>query len=98
METTGQLQRYQDDGASCHDVQQVIDLCAEKGIERPLRPPISPDIPRMNNVWGWINNKLAALKEKPWTLEKMERVLTELWNAISVESIKISIQRSACKN
>ena len=35
MGEDGASQLYQDDGTSCHDCQEVIDFCSQKGIRRP---------------------------------------------------------------
>ena len=85
---TGARQRYQDDGASCHDAQAVIDFCAEKGIDRPFWPPNSPDMNPIEYVWGWVNNKLAAMADQPQTLQELEEVLTKFWDEISLESVR----------
>ena len=79
LDETGTVQRFQDDGASCHDSQEVIDFCAEKGINRPFWPPCSPDMNPIEYVWGWVNDKLFKLPTKPQTIQELEVELTRLW-------------------
>jgi hypothetical protein len=53
LDETGVAQRYQDDGASCHDSDDVIEFCAAKGIDRPFWAPRSPDMNPLDYVRGW---------------------------------------------
>jgi hypothetical protein len=39
-------------------------------------------------VWGWINNKLSAMKNQPQNLAELEMVLTEFWEQVTLESIR----------
>ena len=88
LNTIGITQRYQDDGASCHDAQAVIDFCARKGIDRPFWPPNSPDLNPIEHVWGWVNNKLTAMKDKPQNIDELKIALTKFWDEITVTSIQ----------
>ena len=88
LNRTGVRQRYQDDGASCHDAQVVINFCSRKCIYRPFWPPNSPDLNPIEHVWGWVNNKLTKLRDKGQNIEELKDTLTKLWDEVEVESIR----------
>lgn len=84
----GRVHLYQDDGATCHDSDAVINYCAEKGIQRPYWPASSPDMNPIEHIWGWIKFKLTKLKAKPRNVAELKRVVTRVWEEISLESIQ----------
>lgn len=84
----GDIQRFQDDGASCHDSQEIIDFCAELGIDRPFWPPRSPDMNPIEYVWGWVNAKLTRLPVKPQNIDELKMILSELWQEITTEQVR----------
>jgi transposase len=87
-ELTNLPQRYMDDGATCHDSHLSNDYCWQVGIDRPFWPANSPDMNPIEHVWGWVNNKLSALPVKPHRLEDLETILKEMWEEITVESVR----------
>ena len=88
LDQTGVPQSFQDDGASCHDANDVIDFCAEKGINRPCWPPCSPDMNPIEYLWGWVNDKLTRLPHKPQNIEELKEKLIELWGEITVDQVR----------
>jgi len=87
IDENGHQHYYQDDGASCHDSQAVIDYCAEKGIQRPYWPANSPDMNPIEWVWGWMKNKLTARRVKPRNIEELKTIITEIWYSFTQEQI-----------
>lgn len=79
LATYGNVLTYMDDGASCHDANEVIDFCSQKGIQRPFWPPNSPDMNPIEWMWGYLKIELANLKAKPRDLEELKRVVTNIW-------------------
>ena len=88
FDETGVQQRFQDDGASCHEAIDVIDFCAQKGIHRPFWPPCSPDMNPIEYVWGWVNAKLTRLPHKPQTIEELKAKLIDLWAEITIDQVR----------
>ena len=39
-------------------------------------------------VWGWVNDKLTRLPDKPQTIEQLKVKLAELWGEITVEQVR----------
>jgi transposase len=87
LDENGEGQIYMDDGASSHDAEEVIEFCAEKGIQRPYWPANSPDINPIEHIWGWIKNKLTAMAAKPRNIAQLKEILTEIWYNIPQQSI-----------
>ena len=88
MGEDGAFQLYQDDGASCHDCDEVIDFCSHKGIQRPYWPPNSPDMNPIEHVWGWIKHKLSNLEVLPKNKTQLKQEIQSIWNTIDQESIR----------
>jgi transposase len=88
MDENGDVQYYQDDGASAHDCEEVIEFCAAKGIQRPYWPPNSPDMNPIEHVWGWIKHKLSNLDVLPNNIEELKTAIQEIWGTIDQESIR----------
>ncbi len=83
----GEQHSYVDDGASCHDAEATIELCAQKGIDRPYWPARSPDRNPIEWVWGWIKQKLNNLETRPSTMQELQDKVSEIWYAIIPEQI-----------
>ena len=79
---------YQDDGASCHDCDLVIEFCAAKGIQRPYWPPRSPDMNPIEYVWGWVKDKLSKLRVKPRNIAELKVIITRIWYEIPQENVR----------
>lgn len=51
-------------------------------------PSISPDMNPIENVWGYIKNKLSLIKNKPSTVTELKIKIKEIWENIPVEYIR----------
>jgi transposase len=88
IDENGTQHYYMDDGASCHNADQVIEFCDAKGIQRPNWPPSSPDLNPIEHLWGWMKGRLTNLKKKPKTIRELKDILTELWYSITLQQIQ----------
>ena len=64
---------FQQDNAPCHRAKIVSEWFESKNIERLTRPPNSPDLNCIENLWSWLDKEIA--KKAPRSLEELRNIL-----------------------
>jgi hypothetical protein len=76
---------FQQDGARFHTTQETITFLHEKGITFLEWPPWSPDLNPIENLWNDI--KRRVYNRFPQTMEQLEQVIREEWEATDLNFI-----------
>ncbi len=76
---------FQQDGASIHTSQCIIEYFEERGIELLSWPPKSPDLSLIESVWAYLKDKLRRSYDNR---EELEEDIKEQWKNIPVEFIE----------
>ncbi|GFV32497.1 transposable element Tcb2 transposase [Trichonephila clavipes] len=73
---------FMDDNATCHRTLAVQDCLDSEGIRRLVRPPRSPDLNPIENVWDALGRQVAGRNYTPTNKNTLIRALTEEWDKL----------------
>jgi len=72
-----------EDGASAHRAHYTRRIQEQYGIPKLNRPPASPDLNPIENVWFLLKDRLNKRYPRPQGLEEMGQAIREEWEGIS---------------
>jgi transposase len=86
------------DGAPPHTATSTWEFIDEAGIEMIQDPPGSPELNPIENVWGWIKDKINS--ENPRTLVDLKARIQFWWDNIPQTTIQqfISHNKTVCND
>ena len=73
----GLFKWFQQDNASSHKIQEVLEYMNDEEIEILHWPPYSPDLNCIENIWAYLKMKVRA--RNPTSVEEMTEVVTDIW-------------------
>ncbi|GFU11730.1 transposable element Tcb2 transposase [Trichonephila clavipes] len=73
---------FMDDHATCHRTLAVQDCLDSEGIRRLVRPPRSPDLNPIENVWDALGRQVAGRNYTPTNKNTLIRALTDEWDKL----------------
>ena len=76
---------FQQDNAPCHRAHIVRDWFTENDIPVMQWPPYSPDLSCIENLWSWLDKKLA--KDPPTTKDELVAAVLKYLDEVPIEII-----------
>lgn len=83
---------FMQDNARPHTARRVFDFLDEVGINRLVWPASSPDLNPIEHLWDNLGKKVRNHVPAPQSLQELQRVLQNAWDAITQDEIKRLIQ------
>lgn len=81
---------FQQDGATSHTSKSTSEWLQKKKWKVSPWPTNSADLNPIENLWGIMKNEVR--KRKPKDLENLQMIIQEIWDGISIKTIKSLIQ------
>lgn len=82
-----------DDNASCHGVPEVVTWKNKNHLCSDIWPSRSPDLNLIENVWGYLEDRLYEIKDLLYNSDDVWNHTLEIWNNINRDYI-VSLYRS----
>ena len=80
---------FEQDGATCHTAEDVINKILERCHLLSGWPPNSPDLSPIEMMWAIIKFRINSYKEidRPKTVEDLKKAIQKEWDSISIEVV-----------
>lgn len=78
---------FQQDGATCHQTDNVLNFIFKKARVLNGWPPNSPDLSPIENLWAIMKERLNRLTTKPKNKDELKKFIQKVYDEISLDSI-----------
>jgi hypothetical protein len=78
---------FMDDNAPIHRASIVKDWKADYSLDCISWPPYSPDLSPVENLWGYMKDRLNKCETRPTTLDDLAHQCHAIWNSIPASTV-----------
>ena len=84
----GDNYRYQDDNATPHRANVVLDFLQQGNVTKMEQPPRSPDCNPIKHLWDELGRAISSMDNTPQNLDELRQVLLDKWAQIPVQRLQ----------